>query len=183
MDKPATELNSQSALALVPHLKAFQGFVRRRVNSSEIADDIVQDSLLRAVRAAPDLRDSEALLPWFYRILRNAVTDHYRRSDVAGRAIKRAAAEQKVTFELVDQNEACACLIELLEELKPEYAELIREMDLGGVDLTTMSERLGIGRGNLKVRHHRARKSLHSLLERTCRTCATHGCLDCTCAN
>lgn len=172
MDAPATEL--------VPHIKAFRGFVRRRVADPQVADDIVQDSLLRAVRAAPELRDADALLPWFYRILRNAVTDHYRRRDVAGRALQSVADDPQPGPD--DETEACACLADLVGKLKPEYAELIREMDIGGVDLSTMAERLNISRDNLKVRHHRARRALRTLLERTCRTCAAHGCLDCTCA-
>ena len=46
-----------------------------------------------------------------------------------------------------------------------------------------VAERLDITRNNLKVRHHRARQQLRERLEETCRTCATHGCIDCTCAS
>ncbi len=169
------------AIELIPHLEAFRGFVRGRVGDGSVADDIVQESLLRAVRAAPELRDEDALLPWFYRILRNAVTDHYRRRDLAGRAMERAAAGVEASFTPEDERVACGCLANLVDELKPEYAELIREMDLGGASLATMSERIGASKANLKMRHHRARKRLRTLLERTCRTCAAHGCLDCTC--
>ena len=40
---------------------------------------------------------------------------------------------------------------------------------------------LGITPNNLKVRRHRARRALRARLEETCRICAAHGCLDCTC--
>ncbi len=173
MEKHATDLT--------PHLAAFRMFVRRRVNSPDIADDILSDSLLRAVRAAPELEDTQAILPWFYTILRNAITDHYRRDAAASRTKRRLAVEVDGVFEPEDADEACACLLSLVETLKPEYAELIREMDLKGAELSEMAARLGVSKANLKVRHHRARKRLRVLLERTCRTCAVHGCIDCTC--
>ena len=94
MDAPATEL--------VPHIQAFRGFVQRRLNDPAVADDIVQDSLLRAMQAAPELRDADALLPWFYRILHNAVTDHYRRGDVAGRALQSVATDPQASLKPED---------------------------------------------------------------------------------
>ena len=41
--------------------------------------------------------------------------------------------------------------------------------------------RHGISLDNVKVRRHRARKALRERLVDTCRLCADHGCLDCTC--
>ncbi len=169
------------ATKLVPHIDAFTELVRRRVTNPELAADIVQESLLKAVRAAPELRDDAALLPWFYRILRNAITDAYRHRATEGRVLDRVDHESLLAFVPQDEAAACACLIDLLDVLKPEYAELIREMDLGGANLGAMENRLGVPRDTLKMRHHRARKRLRALLERTCRTCAAHGCLDCTC--
>ncbi|NUM68617.1 RNA polymerase subunit sigma-70, partial [candidate division KSB1 bacterium] len=57
-------------------------YVRRKVSDSALAEDVLQDSLLKALRAAPELRDEEKLVPWFYRILNNAITDVYRRRQV-----------------------------------------------------------------------------------------------------
>ena len=41
----------------------FLGYIRKRIDDPELAEDILQDSLLRAIRAAPDLRDEERLAP------------------------------------------------------------------------------------------------------------------------
>ena len=46
---------------------------------------------------------------------------------------------------------------------------------------TVWAEDLGITPNNATVRLHRARKALKRELERSCGTCATHGCLDCGC--
>jgi RNA polymerase sigma factor (sigma-70 family) len=169
---------------LVAGRDAFLAYVRRRVDDPELAEDLLQDALLRAIRAAPDLRDGERLLPWFYRVLHNATVDAYRRRgvladrmptvdvDSAGEVVASAAEADPV---------ACACFRALLPSLKPEYADLIERVDLGSETADQAAARLGITSNNLKVRHHRARQALRHRLEPTCRTCAEHHCLDCTC--
>jgi RNA polymerase sigma-70 factor (ECF subfamily) len=157
----------------------FLRFLRGKVSDPELAEDILQDSLLKAIRFAPRLRSSDRLLPWFYSILRNAVTDTYRS--------KRPAPP--IDIELIDlaaedseeQKRACGCFAALLPLLKPEYAELISAIDLGTEPAAAVAKRLDLTSTNLKVRHHRARQALRRQLERTCRVCAEHHCLDCTC--
>ena len=59
---------------------AIRAFVARRVSRPHDAEDITQETLLRIYRSAETLADEQALEAWMYRIARNAVTDHYRRS-------------------------------------------------------------------------------------------------------
>jgi RNA polymerase sigma-70 factor (ECF subfamily) len=156
------------------------GYVRKRIDDPELAEDILQDSLLRALRAAPDLRDERRLVPWFYRILQHAIVDAYRRR---GAATKRVALteETEPSVEPADEAELCACFRDLIPTLKPEYAELIEAVELGSESPEAAAQRLGVTPNNLKVRRHRARQALRRRLEETCRACAEHGCLDCTC--
>lgn len=167
---------------LLENRDALLGYVRSKVGDDELAEDILQDSLLRALRAAPDLEDEDRLVSWLYRIIRNAITDAYRRHAAAARRLEAYALEEAAAAP-TDEDEValCVCFEALLPTLKPEYAELIERMDLGGAGAEEMAEWLGITRNNLKVRHHRARQQLRERLEETCRTCAEHGCLDCTC--
>jgi RNA polymerase sigma-70 factor, ECF subfamily len=50
----------------------------RRLAGPEHAEDVVQDTLLRALRAYPRLRDPEHLRAWLYRITTNVAMDHHR---------------------------------------------------------------------------------------------------------
>ncbi len=156
-------------------------FVRSKVDNPDLAEDILQESLLKALRAAPDLRDEEKLLPWFYRILNNAVIDTYRRRAVESKSIDKYAQEQVWVIEPEDDALLCACFRDLLPTLKPEYASIIESLDLSEGDPAQLAQALGITPNNLKVRRHRARQALRSRLEESCRVCAQHGCLDCTC--
>ncbi|MCC6178467.1 MAG: sigma-70 family RNA polymerase sigma factor [Chloroflexi bacterium] len=158
----------------------FLGYVRRRVHDPELAEDILQDSLLRALRAAPDLRDDERLIPWFYRVLQNAVVDAYRRRG-AEQARVVTSEVPEVAAESDDEMALCGCFERLIPTLKAEYADLIHAVELGGEAPEVAAARLGITPNNLKVRRHRARQALRRELEAVCRTCADHGCLDCTC--
>lgn len=157
------------------------GFIRSKVGDDTLAEDILQDSLLKALRASPEIKD-EDLVSWFYRIMRNAITDAHRRHSAAARRLERFVQEQpEPTITPEDTEALCLCFKDLLPTLKPDYAELIEAMDLGGLTTAEMTERLGVTANNLKVRHHRARQQLRERLEETCRYCAKHGCIDCTC--
>jgi len=57
----------------------FLGYIRKRISDSDLAEDILQDCLLKAIRSAPEIKDEESLVRWFYRILQNAIIDAYRR--------------------------------------------------------------------------------------------------------
>ncbi len=52
----------------------------RRMAGPEHAEDVVQDALLRALRAYPRLRHADHLRAWLYRVTTNAAIDHHRRS-------------------------------------------------------------------------------------------------------
>ena len=183
----AIEAGEQGMAALEEQIFAarqeFLAFVRRRVSDPELAEDILQDALLRATQSAGTLEDDARLVPWFYRILRNAIIDAYRRRDVHQRHTTRLEDEFDLPDEPSESDERnlCECFRALIPTLKPEYAEVLDAVDLREESTEQVTTRLGITANNLKVRRHRARQALRERLEETCRVCSTHGCLDCTC--
>lgn len=159
----------------------FLAFARGRLSDPELAADVVQESLLKALRHQDRLRDEASAKAWFYRILRRTIVDLYRRRDVQRQALERVALELDATPAEAEERAVCACLGRLLPALKPDYATLLRRLDLNGEASTSVAASLGITRNNLIVRLHRARRQLRERLKQTCRLCATHGCLDCQC--
>lgn len=168
---------------LLKELDTFTAFARSRVGDPHLAADVVQESLLKAVKSADQLRDDESVTAWFYRILRRTIIDLYRRRDAAQRAVERLEVEFAVPPDAEDERVACACIEALIPTLKPDYADLIRRLDLEGRPPEQVAAAAGLTANNLRVRHHRARQQLRERLEQTCRLCAKHGCLDCTCAS
>jgi RNA polymerase sigma factor (sigma-70 family) len=166
---------------LLKQLDTFTAFVRGRVGDPHLAADVVQDSLLKAVKSADQLRDDENVTAWFYRILRRTIIDLYRRRGASQRALDRLEQELNTPPDAEEQRTACACVESIIPTLKPDYAELIRRLDLDQKPAEKVGAELGLNANNLRVRHHRARQQLRERVEQTCRMCAKHGCLDCTC--
>ena len=77
---------------LLRELEKFASFVRARVGDPHLAADVVQDSLLKAVKSAEQLRDNESVTAWFYRILRRSIIDLYRRQAASRSALECAGA-------------------------------------------------------------------------------------------
>ncbi len=188
MDEPATDdaddaddedMARDRVARLLPHLDALVGFARKRVGDPALANDVVQDAMLKAVQHAPEVRDDEQLLAWVYRILRNTITDALRHRHVEQKRSHEMPAD--LAAQEADMAELCRCMKPLIAQLKPEYAAVLQD-DLAGVSLDQTAKRLGIDIGNVKVRRHRARGALRERLEQVCRTCARHGCLDCHCS-
>lgn len=169
---------NDASTALLENLDEFVAFARARVGNPELAADVVQDSLLKAIKSNGQLRDDESARAWFYRILRHTIIDLYRRRDVEQRALEKLQHDEP---DAAETNVVCYCLDRLIPELKPEYAALVRAVDLEDKPIEVVAKQLQITTNNANVRLHRARQQLRDRLEQTCKVCATHGCLDCTC--
>lgn len=166
---------------------AFRQFVRRRIGDEAVAEDILQQSFVRAVERSQSLSNEQSALAWFYQILRHTVIDYYRSHGAETR--RNEAFLQELTIS-GDRQEpppdevkatACACLHGLLPRLQGNYAELIKRIDLDGESPAQVAKELKISRNNLSVRLHRGRQSLRAALEGACGICSKHGCLNCTC--
>lgn len=169
------------ATQLLQELEQFTNFVRARVGDPHLAADVVQDSLLKAIKSANQLSDDESVTAWFYRILRRSIIDLYRRRSVNKAALERLERDLDSPPDREEERVVCGCVKTLIPTLKPDYAELIRRLDLGGETPEQVGVALGMTANNLRVRHHRARQQLRERLEQTCQLCAKHGCVDCAC--
>ena len=77
----------------------------------------------------------------------HAVIDHYRRNAAGRKALEahaREAPEADPGFDADLERTVCACVNDLVPVLKPEYADLIRRVDLGGADVTSAADALGM---------------------------------------
>jgi RNA polymerase sigma-70 factor (ECF subfamily) len=176
-------LSTDALARLAVSHRDFVGFVEKRVGSREAAEDIVQSAFVRGIERGRELRDEESAVAWFYRVLRNAIVDHYRRQAAAERAQERLAAELPVWQNAPEiKEEVCRCLAGILETVKPEYRKALELVDIEDGSLRDLAASAGISESNAAVRVHRARKALRERVQLACGVCAEHGCLDCTCA-
>jgi RNA polymerase sigma-70 factor (ECF subfamily) len=167
--------------ALVHNHRRFLSFLERRVGSRALAEELLQAAYVRTLEKGGELQEGEGAVAWFYRLLRNSLIDHYRRNAAESRALEHEAREGSEAVEPELTQAICACIHDLLPALKPEYAEMVRQVDLEGRSVPEVAREAGITPNNAGVRLHRARQALKRQLERSCGTCASHGCLDCSC--
>lgn len=181
----ARPLNAEVERVLVENRAEFLSFLERRVGRRDLAEDILQEAFARGLEKLDTLRDGDALVPWFYRTLRNAVIDHYRRGQSSDRALAQFAAELESSEQPQEpvRSEACRCVTRLAQTLKPEYAAALQRIEVEGVPVAQFAEEEGISKTNAGVRVFRAREALRRQVALSCGTCAEHGCTACTCGS
>lgn len=172
---------------LVAERARFHRFLAARLGDVTVADDLLQDSLLVALRKGASLRRGERVVAWFYRILRRAIADHYRHQARDQRRLDRLGNDLQAT----ESDRAspppdweamvCACFVGLLPTLKPRYADVLRRMDLRPGDKASVARELNLTVATLDVVLHRARAQLRERLEVFCGACSRAGCLNCVC--
>ena len=171
---------------LVDNHRRFLAFLERRVGSREVAEDILQDAFVRGLGRAGQLRDEQSVIAWFYQSLRNAIVDHWRRTGTERRIFEgedSIGEREEPTTDPELMQTVCDCVTALVDTLKPEYAEALRRVELEGASVKDFAAERGVTPNNASVRLSRARDALRRQVERTCGTCAEHGCLDCCCGS
>jgi RNA polymerase sigma-70 factor (ECF subfamily) len=170
------------ATLLENHL-AFLSYLERRVGDRALAEDILQDAFAKVVARPEQAPADEAIVPWFYRTLRNAAIDQFRRRGAAARAYEAFARELETRDAPTPdmESEICACVSRLATTLKPEYAEALQAVEVRGTPVKAFAEHKGLSANNAGVRVFRAREALKKRVMESCGTCAEHGCVNCTC--
>jgi len=168
---------------LLENHRAFLAYLTRRVGDRALAEDLLQEAFAKTLARPEQVPDGEALVPWFYRTLRNAAVDRFRRQGAADRALEAFARELETAESVPEEtrHEVCQCISRLATTLKPEYADALQAIEVEGLPVKAYAERKGLTAGNAAVRVFRAREALKRRVVESCGACAEHGCLNCTC--
>lgn len=141
-------------------------FTARQLRSRAAAEDVVQQALLQIHVARADFTRGAAVLPWAYAIARRLLIDLARRggredlrSDVrAGEEPSPAAAADEA---LHAKRSEAALGLDLLR-LPPAHREAFELLKIEGLSVAECAEVLGITRGMVKIRAHRATVALRA---------------------
>lgn len=163
--------------------KLYAYAVSRSGGDAAAAEDLVQETLLAAVKAWPSFRGESTVETWLIGILRRKVIDRYRRSQrSAARGVGDHPRAEDAVFDdrgsLVDvaswkadaarrvQSEEFARVFDrCLAELSPPLAEAFTLCVMDGLSTAQACSLLGVSPTNLSVRLHRARVTLRKLLQ------------------
>ena len=146
-------------LRLLPDLRAFARFLAR---DRAVADDLVQDTLVRALAALPQFQPGTSLKAWLFTILRNLFFEQTRRRKRESAALSAQAPPEEA---------ACASHAEDIRDLQQimwRLTPLLREaLVLVGAQELTHEEAAaicGVPAGTMKARVSRARTQLTAIM-------------------
>ena len=165
---------------LIEHRARFLSFVRSRVSDREAAEDLLQNALTRVVERPGEVPPGHAV-PWFYRVLRNAVIDRHRRLSAEQRGRDGWERDPTRQPDTRPKGRLCRCTMQALASLNPRYLQIIEAVDVQCRSVVDVARDEGLTPTNAYVRLHRARRLLGERLRAICRSCAESACVDCHC--
>lgn len=150
--------------ALVLHLPALRAFAISLSRNPATADDLVQDTIIKAWTRFESFTEGTNLQAWLFTILRNTYFSSLRKrkrevSDPegihAGGLFVKPDHDAKLAF---------ADFQRAFDQLSPEHREVLILVGASGYSCEEASEMIGVAVGTIKSRTSRARKRLAELM-------------------
>jgi len=178
-----TERSLSLSELVATHRDPIYRYVLSVVRDASSAEDLTQETLLRAHRKLKSLDDVTRLVPWLYRIATNVCHDRFRRASRRHRAgslksdVESAAAEDLAQTvadpaprldKVMEQKEMSSCVQDYLAGLSDSYRAVILLHDAEGLTNPEIAAMLGVSLPTVKIRLHRARVRLRDALARAC---------------
>ncbi|MBS0123580.1 RNA polymerase sigma factor [Thetidibacter halocola] len=150
---------------IVEHLGSMRAFAMSLTRNSALADDMVQDALIKAWSNIDSFTPGTNMRAWLFTILRNTFYSHYRKrrrevEDVDGVHSAQLAAkpDHDGRLQMRDFNAA-------FDQLNEEQREALILIGAGGFSYEEAAETCGVAVGTIKSRVNRARARLAELMQ------------------
>lgn len=151
--------------AWTSHEPELHAFLLGQVRDAALADDLLQDVFLKAIRTGAGFCTLDSPRAWLFQVARNAIIDHHRLRKPTVPVADQLAAPL-VILEPVD--ELAQCLERALDALDADDRDVVRRCDLEGLTQREYAESRGLGLPAVKARIQRARSRLRQHLIRQC---------------
>jgi len=142
------------------HQRALLAFLRRVAPHS--ADDLFQETWIRAIRSAPSFDPTYPFPPWIFRIAWNLVRSDWRRREAAGELgdpSNTPSGAEGADDDLLARERDWRVRL-LMRELPPQLAQALFLRYFEELSEKEMAERLGVPKGTIKSRLHHALRKL-----------------------
>ena len=147
------------------HSLALHGYVARFCSDRTSADDIVQETFIRAWRHLPQLSaDGRPVRPWLFRVARNLLIDADRAARSRPPTVQTEAEEGRDDTGL-DQVLDRQLVTDALRQLSPAHRAVLVEVFYGGDSVARAARQLGIPHGTARSRLHYALQALRGQLD------------------
>lgn len=171
------DVNEYEKLVL-EYQKNVYNLALRMTGDAEDAADMAQEAFIKAYNSLASYRGDSRFSVWLYRIVSNVCLDFLRarkRRQTMSLSVVDDEGEE-TELEISDESASPEKLLERsmtrdavrrgLQELTPEYRQILILRELQGMSYDEIAETLGLESGTVKSRIFRARKKLCSFLVR-----------------
>lgn len=151
-------------------------YIRYLLHDAAEAEDLTQETFIRANRQQRTLRDPAALESWLYRIATRISLDRLRQQKrTSGRYVDIPAEELPIVdraqlspFTVIQQGEMSECVDRYIADLSDQYKAVLLLHDADGLTAEEIVLLLGVPLTTVKMRLHRARQRLKAALNNAC---------------
>ncbi len=152
---------------LLSHANWMQSLARSLVRDAASADDLVQETMLRALRRPPKVTESKSARPWLARVLRNAWRERGRQDQARVYREQHSAASEALPGsdeqeERLARQQEIAAAVQSLEE---PYRSTILWRYYDGLSSAQIARKLGEPSDRIRWRLKRAKELLRQQLE------------------
>ncbi len=151
-------------------------YIMSMVKDTAQAEDLTQETFLRAYQHRDSLRDEGAHTAWLYRIATHVCLDwlrgHARRAPMESETdldeVEVAEHNTPSLQKAIEQNDMSGCVQRYLKRLSDSYRAVILLHDVHELTAFEIAQLLGESLATVKIRLHRARRKLKATLEAGC---------------
>ncbi len=148
-------------------------YLERYVGERAVAEDLLQETLIRIARGLPGFEGRASLKTWAFSIATRIAADHFRKPANRVRIVDiDESAELSDGERTIDQqiviDEMSACLRQVIDSLPEDYRAALVLHDLEGLNAAQTAEICGCSLPTAKIRIHRARIRLREALRQEC---------------
>jgi RNA polymerase sigma-70 factor (ECF subfamily) len=148
-------------------------YLERYVGNPAIADDLLQETLIRIARGLPGFAGRSSLKTWAFSIATRVAADHFRAPAHRAHIVDVDEVPELCDSDLmIDQrlviDEMNACVRQVIDSLPEEYRAALVLHDLEGLSDAQTAEICGCSLPTAKIRIHRARLRLRETLHKAC---------------
>lgn len=151
--------------AWTAHAPELRGWLRQRTRNTALADDLLQDLFLKALRQGERFCELNNARAWLFEVARNLLADHLR---VAHHMVDLPDDLVAHTDDIDTVDVLTGCLPRVLSELSAQDREAITLCDLQGMTQADFARAKGLSLSAAKSRVQRARVRLRAQMSLAC---------------
>ena len=148
-------------------------YLRRYSGDDTLAEDLLQETLIRIVRGLPSFEGRASVKTWAFSIATRVAADHFRKPANRVQIVEfdESAEVSDAESGVVEDHitgEMNACIRQVIDSLPEDYRAALVLHDLEGLTAVQIAEVCGCSVPTAKIRIHRARLRLKEALQQEC---------------